>query len=156
MNHWIAVASAEHVRMGRAAGFMQIAHGKVAPLKRVKPGDLVVYYSPSVVMRANDKFQSFVAIGQVKVGEPYAFDMSNGFVPYRRDVDWFKANETSIRPLLHQLEFSKDNINWGYQLRFGLFKISSFDWNLIANAMQTHASISEASNHSNSAEPTLS
>jgi hypothetical protein len=155
MNHWIAVASAEHVRHGRAAGFMQIAHGKVAPLRRVKPGDLVVYYSPSEVIRVNDKFQSFVAIGQVKDSEPYAFDMGNGFVPYRRDVNWFKANETSIRPLLHQLEFSKDNINWGYQLRFGLFKISSLDWDLIASAMQAHATISNSSSHSNFAEPTL-
>ena len=155
MNQWIAVASAEHVRIGRDAGFMQIAHGKAAPLKRVKPGDLVVYYSPSEVMRVNDKFQSFVAIGQVKEGEPYAFDMGNGFVPYRRNVSWFSANEASIRPLLHQLEFSKDNINWGYQLRFGLFKISVNDWDLIAIAMQAQAMICDSSSHSNSAEPTL-
>jgi hypothetical protein len=155
MNHWIAVASAEHVRLGRAAGYMQIAHGKLAPLKRVKPHDLVAYYSPSEVLKVNDKFQSFVAIGQVKEGEPYAFDMGNGFVPHRRDVNWFQANETSIRPLLQQLEFSKDNINWGYQLRFGLFKISEFDWSLVTEAMQVKGSIPPHSSHSNTAEPSL-
>jgi hypothetical protein len=37
--YWIAVASAERVRRGRGEGFMQINHGKAAPLKRVKPDD---------------------------------------------------------------------------------------------------------------------
>lgn len=44
--NWVAVASAEHVRIGRAAGFMQVCHGKAAPLRRIKPGDRVAYYSP--------------------------------------------------------------------------------------------------------------
>jgi len=43
--YWIGVASAEHVRRGRAGGFMQLGHGKQAPLRRVKPGDRIVYYS---------------------------------------------------------------------------------------------------------------
>ena len=33
--YWIAVASAEHVRRGRGDGFMQVTHGKAAPLKRL-------------------------------------------------------------------------------------------------------------------------
>jgi hypothetical protein len=39
MKHWLAVASAEHVRRGQAEGFMQVCHGKAAPLKRIQPGD---------------------------------------------------------------------------------------------------------------------
>ncbi len=31
--HWVAVASAEHVRIGRETGFMQVCHGKAAPIK---------------------------------------------------------------------------------------------------------------------------
>lgn len=34
--YWIAVASAEHARRGKA-GFMQVNHGKEAPLRRVHP-----------------------------------------------------------------------------------------------------------------------
>ena len=45
--NWVAVASAEHVRIGRSQGFMQVSHGKAAPLKRIHPGDGVVYYSPT-------------------------------------------------------------------------------------------------------------
>lgn len=47
---WVAVASAEHVRIGRKDGFMQVNHGKAAPLRRIKPGDGIVYYSPSTVL----------------------------------------------------------------------------------------------------------
>ena len=45
--NWLAVASAEHVEIGRDAGFMQVCHGKATPLRRVQPGDRVVYYSPN-------------------------------------------------------------------------------------------------------------
>ena len=45
--NWVAVASAEHVSRGRAEGFMQVNHGKAAPLKRIGPGSRVAYYSPT-------------------------------------------------------------------------------------------------------------
>lgn len=133
--HWIAVASAEHVRRGRGEGFMQVSHGKAAPLKRIKPGDRVVYYSPTAILGKKDGLQSFTAIGTVKDREPYLFDMGNGFKPYRRDVRWAKGKETPIRPLLEKLEFTAGKPNWGYQLRFGLFPISAKDFRLIAKAM---------------------
>jgi EVE domain len=134
--YWIAVASAEHVRRGRDQGFMQVNHGKAAPLKRIKPGDRVVYYSPSVKLGSKDKLQAFTAIGAVKSGEPYVAEMGKGFKPYRRDVDWAKSEEAPIRPLLDRLEFTGRNGNWGYQLRFGLFPISAADFRLIAQAMK--------------------
>jgi hypothetical protein len=134
-NYWIAVASAAHVRRGRAEGFMQVGHGKAAPLKRIKPGDGIVYYSPTVTLGGKDKLQAFTAIGTVKDREPYVVDMGKGFKPYRRDVTWAKAKEAPIRPLLDALEFTAGKANWGYQLRFGLFAISAADFRLIARAM---------------------
>ena len=134
-NYWIAVASAEHVRRGRAEGFMQVSHGKAAPLKRIKPGDRVIYYSPTVTRGGKDKLQAFTAIGTVKAGEPYQVDMGNGFKPHRRDVAWAKAKETPIHPLLDKLAFTRDTPNWGYQLRFGLFPISAEDFRVIADGM---------------------
>jgi EVE domain len=133
--NWIAVASAEHVRWGRKGGYMQVCHGKRGPLARVQPGDGVVYYSPTEVFRGPGKLQAFTAIGRVKDSAPYAFDMGGGFVPFRRDVDWFEAQESPILPLLDQLEFSAGRRNWGYQLRFGLFSISARDFGVIADAM---------------------
>lgn len=135
-NNWIAVASAEHVRIGRAQGFMQVNHGKLAPLHRIHFGDRVAYYSPSVVMRKPDGLQCFTAIGVVRENEPYQASMHGGkFHPFRRDVDWHSSQETPIHPLLDHLEFTRGKQNWGYQMRFGLFEISAVDMDLIAEAM---------------------
>ncbi len=137
MKYWIAVASAEHVRLGRETGFMQICHGKAAPLRRLQPGDGVIYYSPTETFRGKDKFQSFTAIGHVKQGQPYQHDMGGGFVPFRRDIDWLEAREMPIRPMLEHLEFASGNKNWGYLLRFGIFLISKADFDKIRAAMNS-------------------
>lgn len=133
--NWLAVASAEHVRWGKVGSFMQVCHGKRAPLQRIKPSDRVVYYSPTATFRGKDKLQAFTAIGIVKTGEPYMFDMGNGFCPYRRDVTWFEASDAFICPLLANLSFSVKNPHWGYLLRFGIFELTDQDMNTIATAM---------------------
>jgi hypothetical protein len=140
--NWIAVASAEHARRGcenPAHGFMQVCHGKCGPLKRVQPGDRVAYYAPAVTMGGKDRLQSFVSIGVVQPGEPYAVNMGGGFEPFRRDVIYVPAIETSITPLLERFEFVKDRARWGYKFRFGLFMVTDADMRLIANAMQADA-----------------
>lgn len=136
MKHWIAVASAEHVRRGLADGFMQVCHGKAGPLKRIQPGDWVAYYSPTEAFKGKDKLQAFTAVGIVKNKVPYAFDMGGGFCPTRRDVDWLHSQPTPIAPLLQHLTFSAGRTNWGYQLRFGLLEVSQADAQLIGQAMQ--------------------
>ena len=137
--NWIAVASAEHARQGceePAHGFMQVCHGKCAPLKRVQPGDRVAYYAPAVTMGGKDRLQSFVSIGIVQPGVPYAFDMGGGFLPFRRDVIYVPAKEAPIAPLLDSFEFVESRTRWGYKFRFGLFMVTDADMRLIANAMQ--------------------
>lgn len=140
--NWIAVASAEHARMGRdaASGYMQVGHGKLAPLKRISAGDCVAYYAPTVVFGAKDHLQSFISIGLVRAGEPYAFDIGNGFVPFRRDVAYVPAREAPILPLLDRFDFVEDRQRWGYKFRFGLFEVNDHDMRLIAQAMQADLS----------------
>lgn len=133
---WIAVASAEHVRIGRAQGFMQVCHGKGGPLRRTAAGDTVIYYSPAETMRGKDRLQAFTAIGTIIDRVPYQLQMAPGFLPWRRDVAWWPAAETPIRPLLDQLAFTRAG-NWGYQLRFGLFAIEPDDAARIAAAMRS-------------------
>ncbi|QND52368.1 EVE domain-containing protein [Phyllobacterium sp. 628] len=134
--HWIAVASAEHVRRGLREGFMQVCHSKEGPLKRIKPGDKVIYYSPTEVFGGKDKLQSFTAIGVVEEDDAYRYDMGGGFVPWRRNIDWLDATEAEIRPLLEALSFTRARQNWGYQFRFGVLAISAEDFNIIAAAMK--------------------
>lgn len=130
------MASAEHVRIGRAGGFMQVCHGKAAPLHRVRPGDVVAYYSPTETFGLpRRRLQSFTAIGRVEDGEPYQADMGGGFLPFRRDVRWLPAREAAIRDLLPVLEFTAGRPGWGYALRFGILAISERDMLAIAAAM---------------------
>lgn len=133
--NWVAVASAEHVRIGRSKGFMQVCHGKAAPLRRIQPGDGVVYYSPTSVFRSKDQLQSFTAIGVISDGSPYQVNMDGGFMPFRRDVRWCAAEDAPIKPLVGRLEFTTAKRSWGYQLRFGLFEISGHDMAAITAAM---------------------
>ena len=115
---------------------MQVCHGKAVPLMRTRPGDRVVYYSPTGEFRGKDRLQAFTAIGVVRDSQPIQVDMGGGFVPFRREVDWWPAAEVPIRPLLDTLEFTANNPRWGYRFRFGLFEISEHDMDVVASAMQ--------------------
>ena len=137
--NWIAVASAEHVAIGRAQGFMQVGHGKGAPLKRLHAGDRIAYYSPVRVFGGKDACQAFTAIGTVRDERVYQGVMADGFEPFRRDVDWLDADEAPIRPLLDTLSFTAGKSNWGYAFRIGLLKVGADDMALIANAMHASA-----------------
>lgn len=140
MNYWIGVVSRSHVLRGVAGGFAQMNHGKQAPLKRMKAGDALIYYSPREAYPDGVPLQEFTAIGLIRTGEVYAYDMTNdgvpGFVPWRIDVDYQLAEPASIKPLITHLDFIKDKVHWGAAFRFGQIKISEVDFLRIANAMQ--------------------
>ena len=115
---------------------MQVCHGKAGPLRRIRPGDQVVYYSPTISFGGKDRLQAFTAQGTVLPGDPYAFDMGAGFRPFRRDVAWHAdAGDALIAPLLDRLSFTAGRANWGYALRFGLLQVTSQDMELIFTTM---------------------
>ncbi|WP_230305802.1 EVE domain-containing protein, partial [Legionella pneumophila] len=137
--NWLAVACASHVQIGVEGGFMQVCYGKLAPLKRIKADDCIIYYSPTLHFKGIEKLQAFTAIRIVLPGEPYQVDMGNGFHPFRRNVLWAnKKIDVSIHTLIESLELTKNTKNWGYPFRFGLLKISEADKRIIANAMQAY------------------
>lgn len=133
--YWIGVASRDHVRMGTAGGFCQLGHGKAAAVRRLSPGDRIIYYSPRERMRDGTPVQAFTAIGKVGPGEPQPHDMGGGFVAHRRKVSWFEASDAAIQPLLPLLSFTRDRSKWGMALRRGMFTIDQNDYDIIANAM---------------------
>ena len=134
---WIAVACADHVALGVAGGFMQVCHGKAAPLRRMRPGDYVAYYSPTESFGVRRSLQAFTAIGVIRDSDPYCFDMGAGFQPWRRNVDWLVSQPANIRPLLGKLEFTAGRVStWGFPLRFGVLAASDADMNVIGEAMK--------------------
>ncbi|MEO8857128.1 MAG: EVE domain-containing protein, partial [Burkholderiaceae bacterium] len=120
LRNWVAVASAEHARHGRdhsPIGFMQVGHGKGAPLRRLAGGDRVAYYAPATQLGGKDRLQSLVSIGIVQSRAPYTADMGGGFIPWRRDVMYVVAREIPIAPLLDALEWVDDRRHWGAKFR---------------------------------------
>jgi hypothetical protein len=138
--YWIGVASRDHVMRGVAGGFCQLNHGKSGPVKRLSPGDWLIYYSPRTGMRDGDPVRAFTAIGRIKPGEPYAGDMGAGFHPIRRDVAWRKSHEAAIKPLLDTLGFTRGKASWGVAFRRGSFEVNAEDFAVIAKVMGVAAS----------------
>lgn len=132
---WLGVVSKAHVLAGVEGGFAQLNHGKKAPLTKMKDGDWLIYYSPRLSLESREPYQHFTAVGRVKTGEAYQYDMGNGFVPYRLNVDFAPCREVSIIPLLDKLSFTKDKKNWGQQFRFGHFEIPEDDFMFLASKM---------------------
>ncbi|WP_297451987.1 EVE domain-containing protein [Ferrovum sp.] len=133
--YWVGVASREHVRLGIQGGFSQLCHGKAQPLKRMAVGDWLIYYSPKERFDEVVPCQKFTAIGQVVGEKAYPFEMSPGFIPYRRDVGFLNADDVPIRPLIDQLSFIRDKGRWGYAFRFGQLEIPKSDFEVIATSM---------------------
>ena len=134
-NYWIGVVSRSHVRLGIEGGFIQLSHGKKAPLQRFHAGDGLLIYSPKTAYPDGDALQAFTAIGRVTSGDIYQVEMSPDFKPYRVDVEFLPCREAPIRALIDELSFIKSKTHWGAAFRFGLLKVPAEDFGLIAEAM---------------------
>lgn len=134
-NFWIGVVCRSHVQLGVRGGFMQLNHGKKAPVQRLKKGDCIAVYSPKTAYPDGEPLQAFTAIGRVVTGEVYAYEMSPGFKPYRVDVTFMPCAEAPIRPLIPMLSFIKNKQSWGAAFRFGHLKVPRDDFVLVSQAM---------------------
>jgi hypothetical protein len=134
--YWIGVVSWEHVQIGVRGGFIQLNHGKKAPVQRLGAGDGLAMYSPRTAYPDGVPLQSFTAIGVVSTGEVYQVEMSADFKPYRVDIRFFPGQEASIKPLVERLSFIKDKKHWGAAFRFGYLRVPEEDFRLIAEAME--------------------
>ena len=133
---WIVTASADHAAHGRQQGIVQACHGKVAPLRRMQAGDGVVIYSPKTTFKDGAPLSAFTAVGHVTEAAPYAFDMGDGFTPWRRGVAWQETRAPlPIRPMLEDLELTRGKQNWAMPFRWGIVAISAADFAVIKAAM---------------------
>lgn len=133
--YWIIVASKDHVKTGMAEGIAQACHGKVAPLKRMKKGDFILYYSSKQTMGKPEKCQEFTALGEVLDNDIYTVQVSHDFCPSRRKIKFLHTQDVSILPLISNLDFIQNKQSWGYPFRFGFFEIKKHDFDLIAQQM---------------------
>lgn len=138
---WCGVVARDHGKRGEAGSYCQIGSGKKAPLARMAVGDGLVIYSPVTAFSGTEQCQRFTAIGTVAGAEPYPFEVTPVFMPYRRRVRYRACQDAAIRPLLEQLDITAGFINWGFKFRLGHFEIGAADFALIAHAMQAGADL---------------
>ncbi|MSQ73281.1 MAG: EVE domain-containing protein [Betaproteobacteria bacterium] len=144
-NHCLGVVSRAHVMLGVKGGFIQLGHGKKAPLQKLRAGDCLVMYSPRLSYPDGKPCQAFTAIGHVKTGEIYQVEMSADFHPFRMDIQFRKCRDAPIKPLIGDLSFIQNKTHWGGAFRFGQLKIPAADFRLIAHAMGCAAYDDDAS-----------
>jgi EVE domain-containing protein len=132
--YWVATVSKEHAMRGVSKKFIQVCHGKQAPLKRMKKVILACLFVKTT-MEKNEKCQTFTAVGRVIDDDVYQFQMTQNFKPFRRNIEFLECQESSIIPLINDLEFILNKKTWGYPFRFGFFEIKENDFNLIASRM---------------------
>ncbi len=135
MKYWISVATQEHTQRGQAGEFLQIGHGKRAPLARIKKDDWVIFYAPKVSLNDKTPVEAFISIGQVEEGKITKVTVNEHYQPYRRPFHYLSSNPTDIKPLIDQLKFIPDKKNWQFTLRHGLIGISKDDFGLISEAL---------------------
>jgi hypothetical protein len=133
MSAWLGVVSQAHVKRGVAGGFARVCHGKASPLRRMKRGDWLVYYSPSVEM-GGASLRAFTALGQVQDDQVFAFDMGGGFVPFQRRTRYLRTAEVRLDDVKQKLELCATP-HWSMTLRRGLLPLSQPDLLTIAEAM---------------------
>jgi len=135
-SYWIGVVSRAHVQIGVSGGFIQLNHGKKTPLQRLKTGDMLAMYSPRESYPDGPILQAFTAIGTIKSGKVYQFEMSPEFKPYRVDVEFSTCKEAPIKPLIGRAFLLRSKTHWGGAFRFGYVKVPEADFALIADAMK--------------------
>ena len=135
VKYWIITASKDHVKNGVSQGIAQACHGKTAPLKRMKKDDFVIYYSGKQTLGKPEKCQEFTALGKVVDDEIYQVQVSDDFCPSRRNIEFLKCKDTSILPLIDDLQFIQNKKRWGYPFRFGILEINKHDFDLISSQM---------------------
>ncbi|PWC06753.1 EVE domain-containing protein [Mycetocola zhujimingii] len=136
IRYWLAVASRDHVHNAVDLGIAQVNHGQRGGLDAMGEADGIVWYSPKTEHPDGEPLREFMAIGRIASGMPYQA-ISLDRRPWRRRVDYERdAEPAPIRPMLGMLDFTRDQPQWGYQLRRGLLEISRYDFHLIREAMQ--------------------
>jgi EVE domain len=153
IRYWMGVVQREHVRRAVAMGLAQGNHGSRAAIAQMGEADGIVFYSPKTDIEG-EPLKAFTAIGRIADSAVFqagsgsgsgagsgagggAGSRSGDFRPWRRAADYeTDAVEAPIRPLLAVLDFSRDNPNWGYQLRRGMIEISRHDFEVIRQQMR--------------------
>jgi hypothetical protein len=132
---WVNTASADHVEAAARGGFTQADHGAATRLRRPRPGDEMVFYSPRTRLVGGDPVQKFTALATITGEEPYQVVVSEDFRPWRLAATFHACTPVDARSLIGDLSFITDPGHWGLPFRRGLFTIPPEDFVTISRSM---------------------
>jgi hypothetical protein len=132
--YWIVVMDKLHADAAVAGGYLEVSHGKSAPLERMSAGDGIACYSPRHDGPDGPPLQAFTALGRVD-GAPIT-QSRDAHQPFRRGMAWTTVRCAPIRPLLADLGFIRNKSHWGAAFRFGYVRVPGEDFARIAAALQ--------------------
>jgi hypothetical protein len=137
IRYWLGVVQQEYVLRSVAMGLAQMNHAAREILESMNESDGLVYYSPKTEFEG-ERLRQFTAIGYVSDDQVVQVgDSGSEYRPWRRRVQYdADAVPASIRPLLKVLDLTRDDPDWGRQLRRGLLEISRHDFELIRAQMR--------------------
>ena len=133
---WINTVSLDHVEAAIEGGFTQADHGANTRLRRPRPGDGMIFYSPRTALHDGAPVQQFTARATITGTEPYQVVVSDDFRPWRLAVEFHFSTPIDAKPLVHRLSFITDPDHWGLPFRRGLFTIPAEDFATIADLMR--------------------
>jgi len=126
MKHWIAVISLEHAQIAATSGFLQVCHGKAAPLKATCKGDEFFIYCPKTQMMGGTPLKKIMFRGYFKDDRVYQVEQFPGFHPWRKDVSFDAQFQAITLAFVDGMELTR-NPHWGMLARRGFFEISAHD-----------------------------
>ncbi len=136
---WVNTVSLDHVEAAVEGGFTQADHGANTRLRRPRPGDQMVFYSPRTSLHGGTPVRQFTALATITGERPYQVKISEDFQPWRLAVQFRPSVRVDAKPLVEQLSFVKDPSHWGLPFRRGLFTIPENDFLLISGSMRSSA-----------------
>jgi len=132
---YLGIAERIHAHMCRDRGVVVLGLDGPSGVRKLTPGDGVVYYSPrtepdGAVLR------SFTALGTVTGDSEYEMEFGSGVRLWVRACDWrADTREVSIYDLLEELSWIRKPKNWGFYMRGSHRSIPAEDFHRIAHAM---------------------
>ena len=130
---WLAVACAEHVERAVGLDVAQVHHGRRAGLDRMRPGEVLVYWSPARRRGDTVALRQFTAVGTVADDEVWQAD-EGAFRPFRRRVRYLPSRSLPLADVRDRLALTSQP-TWGQQLRRGLVRLDERDVAVLVDAM---------------------
>ena len=117
------------------SGFLQVCHGKAAPLRKTSAGDEVFIYCPRTGMGEGAVLKRVEYRCVIENDTAYQVEQEPGFMPFRKDVRFDTEFQGIPIGDVRGMELTADP-HWGMLARRGFFELGAHDAALLRRAAQ--------------------